>query len=325
MSRFVVIATAGVLLTFLAAGAIAFNGTRNLSGWSPDGTPGKRGFCHRSLVRESQVARQACVEIPELASPSVTAFEAANLLRRWVAGWIAIASDGTMLKDEGYSQKDVATLLREMREGEMGVYCGGTAWALMKLYEAFGFESWTYIFGEPGGSELTHAITLLRIGDTIAVQDAYFNLTFVTLLGAPMDVRALLDALRQKSFPAAATLQTDFVTRRVLLRRSEPLSNVPLPNWLGGPKAPSVEDCARIGGQVWECKAVSVSAADAVLWDRWSDVTEFMARRGLSPDLPNLMLFPIGLTSDRDGWKDSASVDGSRTGRLLVQILEAAR
>jgi hypothetical protein len=65
------------------------------------------------------------------------------LLRRWASTWIAIVGSPSsgLLIEEDYWRLDIDTLYRRFLRKNCGVVCGGTAWTLMRLYEAFGLES----------------------------------------------------------------------------------------------------------------------------------------------------------------------------------------
>ncbi|MBI3196163.1 MAG: hypothetical protein HYZ40_01390 [Rhodospirillales bacterium] len=132
------------------------------------------GYCEAAAMRASKVIRDACTANPGLSEPNLSQVEATSILRGWAASWIDVASDGKLIIEDDYWQKSVDTLYERFLNHERGVYCGGTAWTLMKLFEAFGLESWIYIFGE-SDTELSHVVTLVRADGRIIVQDAYFN------------------------------------------------------------------------------------------------------------------------------------------------------
>ncbi len=131
------------------------------------------GLCAR-VSSPPKVVQDACHAIPELSSSGVTDAEATTLLRQWAAGWIDISSV-KLLIEESYWEQDIDSLYRRFNANDRGVFCGGTAWTLMRLYNAFGLDSWIYNAGpEPG---MTHVVTLVRAEGNIIVQDAYANYT----------------------------------------------------------------------------------------------------------------------------------------------------
>jgi hypothetical protein len=71
-----------------------------------------------------------------------------------------------------------------------GVYCGGTAIMLSRVYKAAGFNSWVYDFGVTGFA--THATTLVEVdGDTI-LQDTFLNYEYVDAHGMPIPFTELV-------------------------------------------------------------------------------------------------------------------------------------
>src|SRR5262249_1406472 len=65
-----------------------------------------------------------------------------------------------------------------------GVWCGGTAIMLSRVFKAAGFSSWLYNFGVIDGP--SHVTTLVEVDGNIIVQDAYFNIEYVDDQGTPI-------------------------------------------------------------------------------------------------------------------------------------------
>jgi hypothetical protein len=74
-----------------------------------------------------------------------------------------------------------------------GVYCGGAAIMLSRIYRAAGFDSWLYDFGDiESDSPTTHQTTLVEVDGDVVLQDAYFNYEYVDSRGIPI---AFLDLI----------------------------------------------------------------------------------------------------------------------------------
>lgn len=73
-----------------------------------------------------------------------------------------------------------------------GVWCSGAAYTLQQAYSDAGYEAWVLSYGFQGSQSplLTHATTLVRVGDTIYLQDAYLNFDY------PVPFFEVLDQLR---------------------------------------------------------------------------------------------------------------------------------
>jgi len=76
--------------------------------------------------------------------------------------------------------------------------CGGMAYALMKLYRDFGYESYIVDMGKPEYE--THVVVLVRVEDgdrqLLSIQDVLFDVSLVDRDGRPLDYFEMLGKLR---------------------------------------------------------------------------------------------------------------------------------
>jgi hypothetical protein len=130
-------------------------------------------------------------EYPAINSPSTSDFEKTNILRQW-AYTHSDVSDAEHLVDNtpgiGYNfySYTVPQMTALFDNDQAGVWCGGAAWYLMKIYQMYGYEAgWvgTGIHTKTAGAPapgFTHAITVVKLNDgRVIFQDAYLNYTFV--------------------------------------------------------------------------------------------------------------------------------------------------
>lgn len=282
------------------------------------------GYCDVTATQGSRVVRDACAANPDLSAPNLSQAEATSILRRWAASWIDVASDGKLIIEDDYWQKSVDTLYERFLNHERGVYCGGTAWTLMKLFEAFGLEAWIYNFGDPD-TELSHVVTLVRADGRIIVQDAYFNYTLKEKDGSAADIREILAAVRERRAADSLVISTEPVTKLALYGLDEvPADPRKLTDWMGGDVA-SVSDCELVRAGVVKCKAENVEARSVRNWERWPDLQRFLAERGYPEDSTYLMLLPLGLSSSPDGWTPPSDARDTRTNALLKSMLQSMR
>jgi len=270
-------------------------------------------------MRASRVVLDACTANPNLAMPTLSQTEVTSILRRWAASWIDVASDGKLIIEDDYWQKSIDTLYERFLNHERGVYCGGTAWTLMKLFEAFGFEAWIYNFGVPD-TELSHVVTLVRADGRIIVQDAYFNYTLNGTDGASADILAILAALKERRASERLVVSTEQVTKVALYGLDEaPPDPRTLTDWMGGDIA-SVTDCGLVRAGVVKCKAENVAAGSVRNWERWPELKRFLTEHGYPEDSTYLMLLPLGLSSSRDGWTPPSDNRDTGTNALLKSM-----
>ncbi|MDP1907252.1 MAG: hypothetical protein Q8K85_03050, partial [Hyphomicrobium sp.] len=285
----------------LAALAGIFLGDRPVTGAADPAPARAAGYCDAAATRTSRVVRDACTANPGLAAPNLSQAEATSILRRWAASWIDVASDGKLIIEDDYWQKSVDTLYERFLNHERGVYCGGTAWTLMKLFEAFGLESWIYNFGD-SDTELSHVVTLVRADGRVIVQDAYFNYTLKQKDGSAADILEILAAMRERRAADSLVIATEPVTKLALYGLDEvPSDPRELTDWMGGDVA-SVSECELVRAGVVKCKAENVEARTVRNWERWPDLQRFLAELGYPEDSAYLMLLPLGLSSSSDGW-----------------------
>jgi hypothetical protein len=269
----------------------------------------------------SEAVKAACRAIPELSRPGVTDAEATTLLRRWAAGWIDV-SRRRLLIEESYWRQDIDSLYRRFEADDRGVLCAGTAWTLMRLYNAFGLDSWIFDMGLPR-SPLTHVVTLVRAGGKIIVQDAYANYTLTDRTGRPLDIRRVL-ALHEDRRADAVVIRGETTSKDLLLTTRE-LARIrkrKIEDWPWG-HVSNLSSCREIRTGVNRCSVPSVSFGRLRSWRHWNDVTRRLRRDGLPPRFLYLMTYPLGLSSDADGWTPPGDTRATPTRALLDELLAA--
>jgi hypothetical protein len=282
-----------------------------------EATLSRGGLCGR-VSSPSKAVEAACRAIPELSRPGVTEAEATTLLRRWAAGWIDTSSR-RLLVEESYWQQDIDSLYRRFNANDRGVLCAGTAWTLMRLYNAFGLDSWTFNVGVPE-SPLTHVVTLVRAGGKIIVQDAYANYTLTDRRGKALDIRRVLALLRDRRADRIV-VRGERTSKDFLLTTNE-LARIrkrKVEDWPWG-RPSNLSKCGEIRKGVRRCSVPGVSFARLRSWSHWNGVMRHLRRDGLPPDFLYLMTYPLGLTSDADGWTPPTDTRATPTRALLDEM-----
>jgi len=112
--------------------------------------------------------------------------ETVRALRRYLYRRLPLASNGDYWVTDP-PVREAASLqsaLKLFETAERGVWCQAAAVLLAQLYEAAGYRAWVTSFGDV--DTLTHTVTLVEVDGEIYLQDAYFNLDYVRVGGAPL-------------------------------------------------------------------------------------------------------------------------------------------
>lgn len=100
-------------------------------------------------------------------------------IRRKVYKDIKVAASSDLLLDDN---KLTLNEMRFLQKNNLkGVWCGGAAHYLQKIYKKMGYKSWIYNFGVPeyqNNKLLTHMVTLVEVNGKIYIQDPYFNASY---------------------------------------------------------------------------------------------------------------------------------------------------
>lgn len=152
-----------------------------------------------SDAASAAVRSRVAADYPAVNSPATSDFVKTNLIRQWAYANSDMSDEARLISTDGRTLADV---LDDFDNDRGGVWCGGTAWFLMRVYGAFGFESGRVGFGLGGASSgFTHVVTLVNVSDhgvtKTIVQDAYENCTFVDRGQSPLDVGQIVAYLGQ--------------------------------------------------------------------------------------------------------------------------------
>lgn len=157
-------------------------------------------------------------EYPQLADGKLDDFSRVCLIRQWAWSHTPIAASASNLLDNrsdiDWWHLDAAATFKLFEQDRGGVFCGGTAVALQRLYESFGYTAWTVDSGD-SKSYATHVVTLVRIKvdqrPVLCVQDAYFNLTYVDRAsGRALDYFEMLGRLSRGQHESVRTVVADY-------------------------------------------------------------------------------------------------------------------
>lgn len=207
---------------------------RQVSAWCPH-----LGILHplgayklEAETRNTLLKNLVLAHYPQIEENKTSDFDRVSFLRQWAARATNWSNKEGLLDHSGttnpyargfnfYSQ-DAPTIYAAFMGDKGGAWCSGTAYALVRLYELFGYKAFRIGIGVPN-SDATHIVTLVEIDHEargrkiLSVQDAYFDSTYVHTDGWPMDYFELLELLRLQRDSDVVTVSSSIPMTRDLL------------------------------------------------------------------------------------------------------------
>lgn len=165
----------------------------------------------KTETRHTLLKNLVLSDCPQIGEREISDFDRVSFLRQWAAratNWSNKeglldhpSTNNPYARGFNFYSQDAPTIYAAFMGGKGGVWCSGTAYALLRLYELFGYKAFRIGIGVPN-SDATHIVTLVEIDHEargrkiLSVQDAYFDSTYVHTDGRPMDYFELLELLR---------------------------------------------------------------------------------------------------------------------------------
>ncbi len=270
--------------------------------------------------------QRACREIPELEQPGITDARAIVLLREWAFRRVVVVlgqEENRLLLVAPDAWRMQASEYFKLFDGKhAGVYCGDTAWILMRIYQAFGFDSYTYNFGI---TPATHVVTVVRLAGQLVVQDAFLNHDLRDEAGELLELSSVLARLRRHQHGRVHRAEEEPFPDRTVLMVDETHASLPTGPDGAFVTARQLSECERMPAGHWYCR-MSDHRSMRLLY-HFHFGTGTLARLeadGWLPHLEYLMMYPLGVSSAIDGWTSSDRIaEPTPTAALLRSIYSA--
>ena len=186
----------GMLLIILGSSPILLN-----FWWLPK----KYSESQRSIkVKDTLVKNMVISAYPSINKKGISDFERVSLIRKWASRKIVSSNEEGLLdydRDLDFYHQDAATILAAFMKDKGGVWCKGSSYFLVKLYELFDYKAFFISVGDDE-SGFIHTFPLVEINrdgrKILSIQDASFNLTYIHADGRPMDYFELIELLKQR-------------------------------------------------------------------------------------------------------------------------------
>ena len=145
----------------------------------------------RAACSPTDIPCRVAEEYPAINNLSTSDFEKTNILRQWAYTHSDVSDAAHLVENtpgigNNYYSYTVPQMTAVFDNDQAGIWCGGAAWYLMKIYQMYGYQAGRVGVGidakTAGASApgFTHAITVVKLNDgRVIFQDAYLNYTFV--------------------------------------------------------------------------------------------------------------------------------------------------
>jgi hypothetical protein len=254
----------------------------------------------------SALQRRILADMPELGDPNLNDWSRIKLIRRWSYQTADLAATKETLLPFYATmwRMDLSEILKAFDADQGGVWCGGAASVMEKALRAFGYDEPVILsYGFLDLKLLTHAVVLVPIhhgGETLlTIQDPYFNLTYTTDAGEPVDYFDLLSALKNdREVQMVIESDTRMLLKDVLfvLKPKHTKNKSTLVRGFSAPRPAS--ECAIIGDSMLRC-VLAPNIDDFVAQHPLIRDTKIaLEKRGCPADLLYLFLYPYGVFTD---------------------------
>lgn len=160
------------------------------------------GWSNLRYVRDMKPMRDIVIKAkPEILDKDMSDFERVNRIREWVneqVVWSPRPVDGRLRIE--INKKTALEMYRIFNKNKNWFDCGTYSVFLLKVYELFGYESYVLDIGKD--NQFKHSVVLVSIKDgaefKFAVEDPYYNLTYVSAHSTPFDVMELARLIKEK-------------------------------------------------------------------------------------------------------------------------------
>jgi len=223
-----------------------------------------------------------------------TDFEKTTRLRQFVAQNVDLGNSEINCSKQGidFSNLSAKAYYDYFENDAMTVYCGGTSYFLLRVFEEFGYKSYTY---DVGGKEAsaTHQFNLVNIIDNgvekLIVQDAYFNHSVMhAVTRKPIDFSDLLTFVEQDQLDSIVLNKTNFLGNTLSSTKEA------YDYWQVSPKSEiglfkSLNEHAPY--LIRSPRSIDMFLDSEILRTRYCD---FLESHGHACDLVYLILYPLG-------------------------------
>lgn len=213
-------------------------------------------------------------------------------LRQWAYEHVDWSTKSALIDTKPgfqYAGKDAPELFSLFFKDWGGVWCGGAAFSLMKLYHTYGFEAYTVDSGKRG--MMTHVMTLVKIDyegrEIFAIQDPSFNVCYVDSEEKPYGYFDFLKTLKNRNHDNIVAQQGTNGHPDFLVHPDDDIGMYAhMLDFQDEPRARLPDGRLKYGsGLTFES-----------FWKKFGPpITKFLESKGLPPNSVYLFLYPISI------------------------------
>jgi hypothetical protein len=142
---------------------------------------------------------------PEFDAGKSREYKNVVFIRQWASGFIRWTGKTFLLKHDHWNSWPLEKIIDDFEKDKGGVWCGGAASFLNKVYEVFGVKSAGFDFGiNDPRKNFTHLANCVLCNfdgkETYSFQDCYFNMSLTKADTSPVDLRELIPLVINRKF-----------------------------------------------------------------------------------------------------------------------------
>jgi len=240
--------------------------------------------------------------------PRAVALEA-DQSRDWNAGEL-VPDLERLLPNHDYWRMPTRSLYEIFAKNKYAAICGHIAWTLMSVYESFGFTAFTYSYGKPPISVLTHVITLVKLSNgNFYLSDADFGAEFF-LGSTDRQIKKSLQKITTQS--EGVVHEHEILTRNFIgdLAHFSDTSNnnnyfPPIKDFISLKEGVHLEDNRIL------FKGIKNGPDSWKSGYQYESAIKFLISEGRMANLNALIGYPMGISSRKFGWIDNLNCESS--------------
>jgi len=241
---------------------------------------------------------------PTFCPEKAAEYKNATFIRQWASGFIRWATRDFLLKHEPWPATPLADIIQDFEDDKGGVWCGGAATFLNKIYEIFGVKSAGFDFGindpRKNFSHLANCVLcIFQKKEIFCYQDCYFNIGLSTRDEKPLDLRLLIPLVQSGKVSEIIIQEGELPIEKYAIFSEKECSGYT--NFLFGEKYKKVEKIFQDGRFKVKVRFYGTEFLNFMLYAaNGTPFREKLRSEKLPVDIRSLFCFPRGFSGQKE-------------------------